>query len=209
MPHSNYAPAFLLLVLGAASPACNRSGTAPQTRSPSTGPETTVPSSPILEGVYAEAQPSNDTLLHELYVVFSGEQIRVGHRLLGQADDEAVPTAAKLCDIFFDTTIRWTPKGFVMATGISAESQVGSLSVFLETEAANSGSFSFDGSSCEVQLVPGEYKVEPSREVGDDGRPLAFVLIPPAGPPQRFTATTTTSFQDLGQTLWDSLQLSP
>lgn len=209
MPHSTYAPALFLLVLGSASIACNRSGTARQTRSPSTGPATTVASSPILKGVYAEAQPGNDTLQHELYVVFSGEQIRVGHRLLGKAADDAVPTAAKLCDVFFDTSIRWTPKGFVMASGISAESQAGSLTVFLETEAAKSGSFSFDGSSCKVQLVPGEYKVEPSREVGDDGRPLAFVLIPPAGVPQRFTAATTTSFQDLGQTLWDSLRPSP
>lgn len=209
MPHSTHAQAVLLLVLGAGSLACDRAATAPQTRNPTDRPEPTVAASPMLQGVYAEAQPSDDTLLQELYVVFSGVQIRVGHRLLGEAADAAVPTAAKLCEVFFDTTIRWTPTGFTIATGVSAESQVGSLSVFLENEDASSGSFSFDGSSCEVQLVPGEYKVEPTREVGDDGRPLAFVLIPPTGAPQRFIAATPSSFQDLGQTLWNSLQQTP
>ncbi len=197
----------LLAILCVSPLACSKAATSPATQPLQAPSAQSAPA--LLRGVYTEAQPSDDTLLHELYVVFDETKIRVGHRLLGEPADAAIPTAAQLCEVFFDTTVQWTTAGFIVATGISAESQVGSLSVFLENEESTSGSFSFDGSSCEVQLVPGLYKLEPTPAVGDDGRPLAFVLIPPAGAPQRFNAATPTSFQDLGQALWDALEPSP
>ncbi|MGH1344380.1 MAG: hypothetical protein ACRBN8_22665 [Nannocystales bacterium] len=196
----------LVVLLCAATLSCTKSPAAPTTVPSQPSPaDANTPAPPLLAGVYTEAQPSDDTLLHELYVAFDGQAVRVGHRMLGEPEDAAIPTSAKLCEVYFDTNIQWTPTGFVVATAMSAESQVGSVSVFLETEEDTSGSFSFDGSSCEVQLVPGEYKVEPTTELGPDGRPAAFVLHPPAGSAQRFTAAEPTSFQDLGQALWDAL----
>lgn len=184
---------------------CTKAASAPAPRTPAP-PAATSPMAPLLQGAYSEAQPPEDTVLHELYLVFADQQLRVGHRMLGDAADPHLPTAAKLCDVYFDTSIEWTRTGFLVANGISAESQVGSLSVFLKDDDATSGSFSFDGSRCEVQLAPGAYTLEPTSERGEDGRPLAFVLTPPAGAPQRFIAAEVPSFQDLGQALWDSLQ---
>lgn len=206
MRHHALALHSLLVPLCAAVLGCPKTETTVAPQAPL--PVPAAPSAPLLQGAYAEPQPPQDTILHELYVVFADDQLRVGHRMLGEPADARLPTVAKLCDVYFDTNIEWTPTGFVVANGISAESQIGSLSVFLEGDDATSGSFSFDGSRCEVQLIPGAYTVEPTAEVGDDGRPLGFVLTPPAGAPQRFVAAGAPSFQDLGQTLWDSLQPS-
>lgn len=144
----------------------------------------------MLRGVYALPGSGEGLLIDELYVQFDGDILRAGVRMLQQPQGRET-VEARLCNVYVDTQIRWTPNSFVVPATVQVDGTIGSISID-----ATTNDFSFDGSKCNVRLEAGEYRVQPGADRKDGRAATIDMTAPGEATPQRWVASEPFEIED-------------